>query len=98
MGRRFQFSLRMLLAQMTLASVGVALLVAAFSASGMVWSHCLYMLAAAPFGAIIGTVVSVWTGRPHLCAAVFAGYAMPLSLLALPFIWFAAEIMARIVR
>ena len=97
MTRRFQFSLRGLLGQMTLAAIGLAFLGGVTATSGIM-SLCLYELAAGSFGAIIGLVVSVRIGRPCLCAAAFAGVAMPLAIVALPMIWFAAELMARMVR
>ena len=50
MSRRFQFSLRTLLVQMTLACVGIAFLAEAVSAPGTEW-FLLYELAAAAFGA-----------------------------------------------
>jgi hypothetical protein len=82
MSRRFQFSLRALMGQMTLLAVALFCLLSIGENAGPLGSACLIEASAALFGAAMG----VLGGRPGLFAGWFAFLAILPALIVMELI------------
>jgi hypothetical protein len=75
MDRRFQFSLRALLGQVTLVAIGLCCLLSIGEHAGPFVSACLMEGAAAALGGIVGLLA----GKPRVFAVVAAVLMLPLA-------------------
>jgi hypothetical protein len=77
MSRRFQFSLRALLGQVTLVGIALACLLSIGEHAGPFLSACFFEGAAGALGGTLGLLA----GKPRLFAIVAAALMLPLAWL-----------------